>query len=252
MIETTLSVGDKSFRLAPEYILEAMFATISYRLEPDGRASRFPLTMTHLYKGYLDSKDADAALAELATIEIEMKNLTPDRAVWNLNDLARLDPANQPLNGAAKNAYELFIAADRRPLIAVLREAVYECRSRFQPLTLVAQAPSVTKKAHLRTALTVLLMIGAGLFLTISNWRTLINEGYYYPKASFFGPPLVIFGILSLFRWSELAEGYSGQRRMRKGKGEPGKVSKVFWVIVVILALAAGGINVYWLDNYFK
>lgn len=250
-MNTTLSVNSKNFVLAPEHILEAMFATISYRLEPEGRATRFPQVLTGLYGGYLKPENAAQALQELGIIEQEMKNLPPERAVWNLQDLTPIDPAGQPFNGMAKNAYDFFRAADNRPIIAVLRDAVYESRTSQQPLKLVAEAPPATGRAHLRVALTILAMLGGGLFLTINNWRTLINEGYYYPKASFIGPPLVLLGLFSIFRWNEIAEGFSGQVRRRKGEGGV-KFSKVFWIIGIIIALACGGLNVYWLDNYFK
>lgn len=251
MMNTTLTVNSKNFILAPEHILEALFATISYRLEPAGRASRFPQMLTNLYKGYLRPEDAAAAIQELNTVEQELKSLPPEKAVWNLQDVTPVNPAGQPLNQAAKNAFDFFIAAEGRPIITVLREAVYECRDSFQPLKLVAQAPAISGKAHLRTALTILLMIGSGVFLTIMNWRSVVNEGYYYVKSGFLGPTIAVFGLVSLFRWSELAEGFSGEVRRRKSQTGQ-KISKLFWIVGGAIALLCGGLNLYWLENYYK
>jgi len=42
----TMPITDVQTGLSSEEILEAVFATITYRLEPDGRGTRFPVTCT--------------------------------------------------------------------------------------------------------------------------------------------------------------------------------------------------------------
>ncbi len=110
--------------VAPPHIVEALFATISYRLEPDGRATRFPVVMDSLYPGRLTAQDAPAALLELGHIEAGLKALPPERAVWSFTDLRRMDDSGQPVNHAAKNLYEYFIAEDGEPLLVHIRSAL--------------------------------------------------------------------------------------------------------------------------------
>src|SRR5258707_8353336 len=75
-------VGDWSVDLAPAYALDALFATISLRLEPNGWASRFPAVLDHLQGGRIDPARADAALTELRTIARELADVPVDRVVW--------------------------------------------------------------------------------------------------------------------------------------------------------------------------
>jgi len=109
---------------APPEIVEALFATISYRLEPGGRGTRFPIVMNSLFAGRLDSRDAGAALIEIGHIEAGLRELTIDRVVWSLTDLRRFDDSSLPVNHSAASVYEYFAAEDGRPLLAHIRESI--------------------------------------------------------------------------------------------------------------------------------
>jgi hypothetical protein len=108
--------------VGPNTMLEALFATITYRLEPDGRGSRFPMVMKRLFAGRLPPSEIPAALRELVEIETELTGLPSDRVVWSLSDLRRRDDRELPVNHRASNARDYFVGADGRPLICILRE----------------------------------------------------------------------------------------------------------------------------------
>jgi hypothetical protein len=119
--------------------VEGLFATITYRLEPGGRGSRFPLVMNRLYAGRLDPKDAPAALTELAQIEAGLLALTPNHVVWSLTDLRRRDDRNMPVNHAAGNVRDYFVTADGRPIVDALRDTVLRCRDGRQAVELTTR-----------------------------------------------------------------------------------------------------------------
>jgi hypothetical protein len=109
---------------APAHVLAALAATVSYRLEPAGWGSRFPVVLDHLLAGRLTPSQVAAAAGELAEIANELAKLPADRVVWSLADLGHRDDTGQPVDRAAACARDYFLATDGRPLLAVLQERV--------------------------------------------------------------------------------------------------------------------------------
>ena len=134
----TLDLGPgRTFELATDAVLEAFFATVSYRLEPDGWATRFPLTLDYLRAGRLGPAEAAGAVAELETIGRELRELPARKAVWDYQDTRPRDGAGELVNDAAPNLDEYFVAADgRTPLGQRLREVAEASRERRQTVRL--------------------------------------------------------------------------------------------------------------------
>ncbi len=120
----TIRLGPgRSFELATDAVLEAFFATVSYRLEPDGWATRFPLTLDHLRAGTLGPAESAGTVAELETIGRELRALPVRKAVWDYQDTRPCADHGQPVNAGAGNLHDYFVAADgRTPLVQRLRE----------------------------------------------------------------------------------------------------------------------------------
>lgn len=110
--------------LARPYIVRALFATISFRLEPNGSGSRFPFLTNHLYDNHLRASEVAAALGEAAEVEKELKRLSKGSVIWSLDDLRRHDDTGQPVNHAANDTFHYFVSTNGRPLLAVLQEAL--------------------------------------------------------------------------------------------------------------------------------
>ena len=176
--------------LAPAQVTEALFATISYRLEPEGRATRFPIIMDCLYAGWLDSKDAPTALVELGHIEAGLKALPPDRWVWSFTDLRRIDDSHQPVNHAAANLYEYFIADDGQPLVAHLRRAVENSMLDRRDLTF--QSPE--RKGAVASGLGLALI---GLAWTVVGYLFFPHH-IFTPRGGHDGPLLWPLGFLAI------------------------------------------------------
>lgn len=122
--------------IASGVVVEAFAATVSYRLEPNGQGTRFPLVLDHLLAGRLDPSRADAALAELETIAAELRSLPASRVVYSLADLSRRDDPRAIVDRAAKDACGYFVAEDGRPLVEALREGILAARATGRPLGL--------------------------------------------------------------------------------------------------------------------
>jgi hypothetical protein len=137
-VTSVLRVGGQTYDLGPSEMVDGLFATISYRLEPDGRGSRYPIVMNRLYAGAAVSpSDASAAKRELQEIDARLAALPPDRVVWSLSNLRRRDDSLLPVNHAARNVRDYFIA-NGRPLMTLLDEAVRLGQDRSEPVELAS------------------------------------------------------------------------------------------------------------------
>jgi hypothetical protein len=216
--------------IAPDHVLRALFATISYRLEPDGWATRFPVVLDQLQQGSLDAGRADQALTELEQIEAQLRSLPPDLVVWSLDDLRVRNDSKQPVNHNAKNIYDYFIARDGTPLVHKLREIVLECRSQGQRVKVDSRS---RRKTRWKQRLTFAGCVLVGIIIIADNWYQLINEHSYYPKEAMAGPVLVFVGLVGSFTPAD--------NRTRP---------VLYWALMLI-GLALGFANLYWMKHYF-
>ena len=91
-------------------------------------------------------------------------------------------------------------------------------------------------KGRLFGVIYFLLMAGSVAF----NWYLLINEGYFYPKASGLCPVVAMFSLMLV--------AFPSMARSRPNRGD--KKSIVVPLIAGLIGLALGGINFYLMDRY--
>lgn len=152
--------------IASGVVLEAFAATVTYRLEPNGQGTRFPLVLDHLLAGRLEPAHADAALAELGAIEAELRSVPARSVVYSLADLSRRDDPRALVNRAAADACGYFVAEDGRPLVEVLREGVLVARAAGRPLGLsTPRSNGAMRQAWLLLAVGVAWAAGAFVWL---------------------------------------------------------------------------------------
>ena len=186
MSDIFLTVGGEARPLASQAIVEAFFATVSYRLEPDGWSSRFPVVLNRLYSSRFEPQDCDAALRELDVIERELKTLPPERAIASLRNLARLDDARLTINRGAANLFEYFVTADgQTPILRELRQAVSTARQIQQP---VKMSESSSLQSRAKTFLAGLIAPVFGFGGIAYNWHLAINYNYFYIKLAIIAP----------------------------------------------------------------
>jgi len=161
-----LSVGDRARELAPEAVVEAMFTTISCRMEPRGRGTRFPAVMVDLYSGYVTPRRAPEVLRELQEIEPALRAIPVSQVVWSLS-VSPSDEAHAVVNYAAANALDYFVDGRGRPLLFQLREGLQECLAHSQVLYL--RDPKESRQGFVYGSL----CIGAGV-----TWM-LLGHAYF-------------------------------------------------------------------------
>lgn len=217
--------------IAPDKVMRALFATISYRLEPNGWGTRFPAVLNHLHEGSLDAAHAEQALTELGQIEAELRSLPPARVVWSLNDLRVRNDSKQPVNHKAKSVYDYFVGRDGTPVINKLREIALACCSQAATVKVDSRSRQESRR---KERLTFAAAIMGGIAMTAYNWYKLTSEHSYYEMMALGGPVCVLLGLAGLF--------------LPRSKNRQDSV--IYWVIVVI-GLALGGVNAYLMDHYF-
>lgn len=79
------SIGSADF-------LHSFFSTVAVNLEGGKWGSRFPVLMNELYQGKLPVEKTDIAFEELNTIREELKDFSPDKVVWDIDDLFKQPP----------------------------------------------------------------------------------------------------------------------------------------------------------------
>lgn len=140
---TTIEFAGRRVELAAPAVVEAFFATITYRLEPQGRGTRFPVVIMGLYGGHLSPQEMPAAVAELDVIAAELRTLAPGKAIGNLGNLTPFRALPPLVNDSAASLFDYFITLTGTPLVAALRSAIDQSRTAELPLTF--QSPQVVK-----------------------------------------------------------------------------------------------------------
>lgn len=185
--------GADAVALAPDTVLEALFATISYRLEPSGWATRFPIVLDLLHEGRLDASSLDGALAELDAIAPELARVPVDRVVWNMQDLRRRNDANEPVRKNAANAFDYFVANDGRPILVCLVDAIRRARMNGDAVVL----DSGLRRRNIRSGVALVVFggaVGIGGYLYFPD-AVLVPENATH-EASQHGPLIWALGCL--------------------------------------------------------
>jgi hypothetical protein len=176
---TIIEFEGRRTELAAPDIVQALFATITHRLEPDGRGSRFPVVVLGLYGGRLMPEEMLAAITEIDVITGALQALPLDRAVRSLKDLTPFRAGN----GGAASLFEYFLTLDGTPLLAALRTALQESRAAAAPIRF--ESPQVVRDRRMGR-----LWIAVGAAWTLAGF--------------FYFPDLVIVPIGSTLRGGPL------------------------------------------------
>ena len=131
---TVIEFAGRRAEIAAPYVVQAFFATISYRLEPQGRGSRFPVVLMRLYAGQLDPSEMLAAESELDVIGAELRTLPASQAIGSLSSLAPFRAGAPIVNNRAASLFDYFVAVDGTPLVFAFRSVVEQSRVAGMPL----------------------------------------------------------------------------------------------------------------------
>lgn len=104
----------------------SFFSTICANLEDMNWGSKFPVIMKELYSGNLPKEKVETAKEELECITLGLKKISPDKVVWDIEDLKKMPPWGDAISPEITNLSEYFITTDGKNLIEVINEALNE------------------------------------------------------------------------------------------------------------------------------
>ncbi|EAF5859314.1 hypothetical protein AL430_13215 [Listeria monocytogenes] len=123
-----MSVGIKVdflwFPIGSDDFLHSFFSTICVNLEDKKWGSKYPTLMKKLYSGRLNTEDLEKAKKELNDIKEVLSNFSPNKIVWDVEDLHKNPPWGTNINSDIKNLSEYFVTSDGKNLMSTLHEAI--------------------------------------------------------------------------------------------------------------------------------
>lgn len=107
------------YEIGTASFLHSFFSTVAYRLENNRWGSKFPVIMNELYQGKLSFENVPAAKEELTQIKKALTKLSPNKVIWDIEDLSKQPPWGDNISEEISSLGNYFIACDGRDFIEV-------------------------------------------------------------------------------------------------------------------------------------
>ena len=104
--------------------LHSFFSTVAYNLEDKKWGSRFPVIMNKLYQGKINREDIEKAIEELSIIKKELQAFSPDKVIWDIEDISKQPPWGDNISKDITNLSNYFITSDGEDFISVFFHAL--------------------------------------------------------------------------------------------------------------------------------
>lgn len=108
--------------------LHSFFSTVAYNLEDKKWGSRFPVIMNKLYQGKVNQEDTDKAIEELSIIKKELQAFTPDKVIWDIEDISKQPPWGNNISKDITDLSNYFITSDGGDFISVFFHALKKAK----------------------------------------------------------------------------------------------------------------------------
>lgn len=112
-------VGCMMYEIGTASFLHSFFSTVAYRLENNRWGSKFPVIMNELYQGKLSFENVPAAKEELTQIKKALAKLSPNKVIWDIEDLSKQPPWGDNISEEISSLGNYFITCDGRDFIEV-------------------------------------------------------------------------------------------------------------------------------------
>ena len=112
-----LKQGSVLTEIGPGALFHSLFSTIAVRLEQHAWGSRFPVVMNKLYEGKIESKDAEAAFAEISRIREGLAGLAPGQVIWDADDLSKVPPYGKHIGTHVRSCADYWMTTTGRNLV---------------------------------------------------------------------------------------------------------------------------------------
>lgn len=108
--------------------LHSFFSTVAVNLEDGKWGKRFPVIMNDLYKGKIDNKKVKKAIKEVEKIKTELKKFTPDKVVWDIDDLTKQPPWGDEISTDITDLSNYFVTSDGEDFLSIFMNALNEAK----------------------------------------------------------------------------------------------------------------------------
>ncbi len=104
--------------------LHSFFSTIAYNLENSKWGSKYPFIMKELYRGELKEEHLKNAKYELEIITKELKKISVDKAIWDIDDLSKSMPWGDDIGSDITDLSNYFVTSEGEDLITIITHAI--------------------------------------------------------------------------------------------------------------------------------
>ena len=108
--------------------LHSFFSTVAYNLEGKKWGSRFPVIMNELYQGTLHKEKLDMAIEELKLIKNELSDFSPEKVIWDIEDLSKQPPWGTKINKDITDLSNYFVTSDGDDFITMFFHALEKAK----------------------------------------------------------------------------------------------------------------------------
>ena len=130
--EDSMAVGFKVkfywYQIGHGDFLHSFFSMVAYNLENGNWGSRFPVIMNELYQGKLECDNTDKALEELSIIKKELQKFSPEKVVWDIEDLSKQPPWGNDISKDITDLSNYFVTSDGNDFLTVFSHALEKAK----------------------------------------------------------------------------------------------------------------------------
>ena len=92
--------------------------------------------MNELYQGTLVKDYVDTAIVELKKIQLELQAFSPDKVVWDIDDLSKQPPWGKNISNDITNLSNYFVTSDGEDFITIFFNALEKAKKLQMDLTI--------------------------------------------------------------------------------------------------------------------
>ena len=92
--------------------------------------------MNELYQGTLDKDNVETAIVELKKIQLELQAFSPDKVIWDIDDLSKQPPWGKNISNDITNLSNYFVTSDGEDFITIFFNALEKAKKMQIDLTI--------------------------------------------------------------------------------------------------------------------
>ncbi|HPA11503.1 MAG TPA: immunity 70 family protein [Treponemataceae bacterium] len=112
------------FQVGTSSFLHSFFSTVCYNLEGKNWGSKYPCIMKELYQGELKYENIATALIELKDIKSGLSLLSPDKVIWDIDNLELSPPWGTDIAPTITDLGNYFITSEGEDFLSVFDSAM--------------------------------------------------------------------------------------------------------------------------------